>query len=129
MNNELMITVNWQPATGNWIRQMSNVLYKFTFFLQNKANLQKVKYGANAFITKDYGKIDTWSTGKNKAKTNPIQSQTNPILAQKRRNKPKTNPIFRDTAGSNSTCSELVEPISEAKKYYYERNFLFDIYT
>ena len=45
-------------------------------------------------ITEDYGKRDTWSGGKNKANSNPIQSQF----------KPKTNPIQTQT-----------KPISRAK--------------
>jgi hypothetical protein len=52
-------------------------------FMQNKAKFQKVKLNVNEVLTKDYDKMDTWSIRKNKAKTNPIQSQTNPIKANK----------------------------------------------
>ena len=52
-------------------------------FLTNKANFQKSQMNVNKALTKDYGKMDTWSNGKNKAKTKPIQTQY----------KPKTNPI------------------------------------
>ena len=60
-------------------------------FLTNKANFQKSQMNVNKALTKDYGKMDTWSNGKNKAKTKPIQTQfkanTKPIQTQ-------TNPIL-----------------------------------
>jgi hypothetical protein len=44
-------------------------------------------------ITRNYDKMDTWSGGKNKANSKPIQTQykanTNPIQSQY---KPNTNP-------------------------------------
>jgi len=47
----------------------------------------------NNALTMNYEKMDTWWGGKNKAKTNPIQSQykanTKPIQSQY---KPNTNP-------------------------------------
>jgi hypothetical protein len=52
-------------------------------FLTNKANFRKVKFDVNKVLTKDYVQMDTWSIRKNKAKTNPIQSQSNPIKANK----------------------------------------------
>ena len=39
---------------------------------------------------KDYDKMDTWWSGKNKPNSNPIKPKTNPIQTQ---NKAKTNPI------------------------------------
>jgi len=55
-------------------------------FLTNKANFQKSQIYVTAFITMNYGKMDTWSSGKNKPNTNPIQTQykanTNPIQSQ-----------------------------------------------
>ena len=55
-------------------------------FLKNKANFQKSQLNLTNFITRDYEQMDTWSIGKNKAKTKPIQSQykpnTNPIRTQ-----------------------------------------------
>jgi len=44
-------------------------------FLTNKANFQKSQMNINKVLAKDYGKMDTWSHGKNKAKTKPIQTQ------------------------------------------------------
>jgi len=84
----------------------------------------------NMLLTVDYEKKTLGERGKNKPKTNPIQTQTNPITEKQKMNvnkvltkryenkshfwvkakqtqfKPKTNPI----------CSELAEPISKAKK-------------
>jgi hypothetical protein len=58
-------------------------------FCTNKPNFRKVKLNVNNVLTKDYEQMDTWSIGKNKPNSNPIQSQfkanTNPI-------KPKTKP-------------------------------------
>ena len=55
-------------------------------FLTNKANFQKSQMNVNKALTKDYGKMDTWSNGKNKAKTKPIQTQfkanSKPIQSQ-----------------------------------------------
>jgi hypothetical protein len=55
-------------------------------FLTNKANFRKSQMNVTAFITRNYEQMDTWSNGKNKPKTNPIQSQykanTNPIQSQ-----------------------------------------------
>ena len=52
-------------------------------FLTNKANFQKSQMNVTDLLTINYEKMDTWSSGKNKANSNPIQSQY----------KPKTNPI------------------------------------
>jgi len=60
-------------------------------FLTNKANFRKSQMNVNDLLTMNYGKMDTWSIGKNKANSNPIQTQykakTNPIQSQ-------TNPIY-----------------------------------
>jgi hypothetical protein len=52
-------------------------------FMQNKSNLRKRQTSVSDFITMDYGKMDTWSSGKNEPQTNPIQTQTNPISGAK----------------------------------------------
>jgi len=72
-------------------------------FLTNKANFQKSQMNVNKALTKDYGKMDTWSNGKNKAKTKPIQTQfkanSKPIQSQYKANsnpnKPNTCPPRR----------------------------------
>jgi len=47
-------------------------------FLTNKANFRKSQMNIKPVITREYDKMDTWSSGKNKAKTKPIQSQNKP---------------------------------------------------
>ena len=44
-------------------------------FLTNKANFQKSQMNLTNLLTKDYGKIDTWSIRKNEPKTNPKRTQ------------------------------------------------------
>ena len=52
-------------------------------FMQNKANFRKSQMNVTSLRKADYAKKDTWSSGKNKPKTKPIQSQSNPIKANK----------------------------------------------
>jgi len=63
-------------------------------FLTNKANFRKSQMNVTCLLTREYEKKDTWWSGKNKANSNPIQSQfkpnSNPIQTQF---KPNTNPI------------------------------------
>ncbi|MGB2809448.1 MAG: hypothetical protein WBC22_17030 [Sedimentisphaerales bacterium] len=62
-------------------------------FMQNKPNFRKSQMNVNKVLTKAYDKMDTWSIGKNKANTKPIQTQfkpnTKPIQTQSNPNKPK----------------------------------------
>jgi hypothetical protein len=51
--------------------------------MQNKANFRKSQVNVSDLFKREYGQIDTWSGGKNKANSKPIQSQF----------KPKTKPI------------------------------------
>ena len=55
-------------------------------FCTNKANFRKSQMNVNEVLTKNYEQIDTWSSGKNKANTKPIQTQfkanTNPNKAK-----------------------------------------------
>jgi len=67
-------------------------------FLTNKPNFRKSQMNVNKVLTTDYDKIDTWSSGKNKANSNPIQTQ----------NKPNTKPIQSQT-----------NPITIAKLYRF----------
>jgi hypothetical protein len=57
--------------------------------MQNKANFKKVKLNVTKVLTKDYDQLDTWSSGKNKPNSNPIQTQ---FKANQSQNKPNTNP-------------------------------------
>jgi hypothetical protein len=60
-------------------------------FMQNKPNFRKSQMNLTDLLTREYEKKDTWWSGKNKANSNPIQSQfkpnTKPIQSQ-------TNPIL-----------------------------------
>jgi len=71
-------------------------------FMQNKPNFQKAQMNVSDYITREYEKEDTWWSGKNKPNSNPIQTQSNPIKANKMpkqtQYKPKTNPIYRVVA-------------------------------
>ncbi|MGB2809691.1 MAG: hypothetical protein WBC22_18255 [Sedimentisphaerales bacterium] len=58
-------------------------------FCSNKPNFRKSQMNVNNVLTTDYDKKDTWSIGKNKPNTNPIQSQFKPNQSQY---KPNTNP-------------------------------------
>ncbi len=49
--------------------------------MQNKPNFQNDKMNVTAFTKKDYDNKPSLRTGKNKANSNPIQSQTKPIDA------------------------------------------------
>jgi len=83
------------------LRSTKDYVRKNKLFMQNKANFRKSQMNVSDLLIGEYEKMDTWSIRKNEPKTNPIQSQFKP----------------------NS------KPISEAKKYSYERDFLFDTYT
>jgi len=50
-------------------------------FLQNEPNFRKSQMNVTKEMKKDYEKKDTWWSGKNEPKTNPIRTQTNPIKA------------------------------------------------
>ena len=65
--------------------------------MQNKANFQKSQMNVNPYNTTDYENKSNWTLGENKPNSNPIQTQSKPIKANKMpkqtQNKPKTNPI------------------------------------
>jgi hypothetical protein len=48
--------------------------------MRNKANFRKSQMNVTDLLTRNYEKLDTWSGRKNKPNSNPIQTQTNPIL-------------------------------------------------
>jgi len=68
-------------------------------FMQNKPNFKKVKMNVSDLLTRTYEKKDTWWSGKNKPNSNPIQTQSNPIKANKMpkqtQYKANTNPISK----------------------------------
>ena len=59
--------------------------------MQNKANFRKSQMNVTDLITREYEEMDTWSRGKNKAKTKPIQTKY----------EPKTNPIKANFMGQS----------------------------
>jgi len=70
-------------------------------FMQNKPNFRKNQMNVTDLLTRDYERKDTWSSGKNKPNSKPIQTQ---FKANTNPNKPNTNPIQTQT-----------NPISEAE--------------
>ena len=52
--------------------------------MQNKPNLLNAEMNVNKVLTKDYDKMDTWWSGKNKPNSNPIQTQNKPNFKGKR---------------------------------------------
>ena len=51
-------------------------------FCSNKPNFRKSQMNVNKVLIKAYEQLDTWSIGKNKPNTNPIQSQSKPKQTQ-----------------------------------------------
>jgi hypothetical protein len=85
------------PRLINDLRLRKITYEKIYLFMQNKANFRKSQMNVSDFITRDYDKMDTWSSGKNKANSNPIQTQfkanTKPIQTQYKPKQTQTNPI------------------------------------
>jgi len=59
----------------NEIRSTKDYVRKNKLFMQNKAKFQKVKSDVSDVLIREYVQMDTWSIRKNKAKTNPKQTQ------------------------------------------------------
>jgi hypothetical protein len=109
-------------------------------FLTNKANFKKSQVNLSDLLIREYEQMDTWSGGKNKANSNPIQTQfkakTNPIRTQNKPNsKPiycgvasgeaGSNPIYRCIASMNRICCVYALTISfdSAKMAQYNNNW------
>jgi len=65
--------------------------------MQNKPNSQKAQMNASIVLTKDYDNWTLGERGKNKANTNPIQSQSNPIQSQYKPKQTQNKPNFKPT--------------------------------
>ena len=79
---------------------LSRVLYKSTLFLQNKPNLLNAEMNVSYDYRKDYENKRLREHPKNKANSNPIQTQTNPIYPYRSRIKANfctKNPIFKNS--------------------------------
>ena len=79
---ELPIIVNHLSIINNHFAfaplHLSRVLYKFAPFMQNKPNFLNTQMNVNKVLTRDYEKKTLGEHGKNKANTNPIQTQYKP---------------------------------------------------
>ena len=90
---------------------------KINLFMQNKPNFRKSQMNVTFFITRDYDKLDTWSSGKNKANTKPIQSRykanTKPIQSQYKAN---TKPIQSQYKANTKPIQSQYKPNSNPNK-------------
>ena len=75
-------------------------------FMQNKANFRKSQMNVNKVLTKDYEQIDTWSIGKNKANSKPIQTQF----------KANTNPIQTQFKAKQTQCLSAISAAGQRQK-------------
>ena len=84
-------------------------------FIQNKPNFRKSQMNVKHYNTVDYVRWTLGERGKNKPNSNPIQSQSKPISANKipiqTQFKPNSNPIYRGVvsgeAGKNPISKEV----------------------
>jgi hypothetical protein len=83
--------------------------------MQNKPNFGNDKMSANSFITSKYEILYRSPGPKNKANSNPIQTQ---FKANKAKNKPNSNPILKRQAGLTIAPSLLDRsgPIASASR-------------
>jgi hypothetical protein len=77
------------------IRSTKVYVRKNKSFLQNKPNFRKSQMNVNNVLTTNYDKMDTWSIGKNKPNTNPIQTQSKPKQTQYKAKQSQTKPISK----------------------------------
>ncbi len=81
----------YEQRTMNYRLYSTNVecsLQIHTFFLQNEPDFQKSQMNVSVLLTMGYVKMDTWCSGKNEPKTNPISAQKLPKRSQ---NEPNLN--------------------------------------
>ena len=97
-NTTLVHFRHFSSLLNNEIRSTNSYVRNYKPFLTNKANFRKSQMNVSDLLIREYEQMDTWSSGKNKPNTKPIQSQ----------NKPKTNPnkanscppsVWRDGVG------------------------------
>ena len=92
----LLFLMGRNPRSMNDLRLRKITYEKIKLFLQNEPNFRKSQMNLTALLTREYVQMDTWSIGKNKPKTNPIQSQYKANSKPKQsQNKAKTNPISK----------------------------------
>ncbi len=88
-------TNDYQISTNSYVR-----IYKQ--IMQNKPNSPNVQMNLTIFTSRNYAISNCLTKVKNKPNSKPIQTQTNPILANYKawqsQNKAKTNPIQKMNA-------------------------------
>ena len=83
--------------------------------MQNKANFRKSQVNVKYYNTVDYVKWTLGERGKNKANSNPIQTQYKANSKPKQTQyKPKTNPIYRGVASREAETN----PISDGGRFF-----------
>jgi hypothetical protein len=92
-----------QLASAIGALHLSRALYKFTLFMQNKANLLNTLMNVTSLITVDYENIANWTLGENKPNSKPIKPNSKPIKPKtnpkQTQNKPNSNPILSASGG------------------------------
>jgi len=95
-------------------------------FLTNKANFRKSQMNVSNVLTMNYDKMDTWSSGKNKANSKPIQTQfkanSNPIQSQF---KPNSKPIQTQFKPNTNPIQTQYKPNTNPIQTQNERNLFF----
>ena len=79
-------------------------IFPDTQIMQNKANFENVKMNINLDMISNYKNLSRWLRPKNKANSNPIQTQFNPIQTQF---KPISNPNKANS--QKAKCDFLAE--------------------
>ena len=105
------------------IRSTNSYVRNYKKKMQNKANFQKSQINVSDLLTMNYVKMDTWSSGKNKANSKPIQTQykanSNPIQSQF---KPNTNPIQTQYKPNTNPIQSQDKPNSNPIQTQYKPN-------
>jgi hypothetical protein len=93
--------------------------------MQNKPNFRKSQMDVNKVLTREYEKMDTWLGGKNKPNSKPIQTQSNPIKANKTPKqtqfKPNSNPNKPNFRGKNMLLRLTINPRPNSFAHYADQ--------
>ena len=66
------------PRLINDLRSTKDYVRNYKLFLQNEPKFRKSQMNVSDLLTREYDKMDTWSSGKNEPKTNPNEPKTKP---------------------------------------------------
>jgi hypothetical protein len=126
LRGEKISVISVKPRLIKDLRSTKVYVRKNNLFMQNKANFQKSQMNLSKVLVVDYDKMDTWSSGKNKPNSKPIQTQfkanTNPKQTQYKAN--QTQPVvslsnlFR---GENMLLSLTINPRRVSFGYYADK--------